>query len=411
MKKLSDVVKESAESSESSGSEDESDSSNSSSDKESQSDSGSESDGSSPEQIIHKFSYHLAHERAVTLQKNYICHMCGSDSVDQIATASSDFTSSLYSVDNLQNIRTFEGHTKSITNLRFNPNDPNQLITSSLDGTIKFWDTRKAGKSALTFKDDTAESGQLKPFLSFDVSKSGHFLCAGTEVFEGDAFLVFGDARTAKVLGGYWESHSDDITQVAFHPFLSDSVASGSSDGLINIYDLKSGTEDDALVNCINTESTVDKLTWYKIGGAFKGLSCILDTMDLQLWGQDDVSPSVTFSRMDVSKCTGWISRQSYIINVHQAESGDLLCIVGNSTKSSENLALLKVKDKKLHLESGLPGNKQRVRCSWLNAQDGTLITAGENGILSLWKPGAEAGTSNSAKILPKQTSSRVRPY
>lgn len=46
------------------------------------------------------------------------------------------------------------------------------------------------------------------------MSKSGHFLCAGTELFEGDAFLVFGDARSGKVLGGYWESHSDDITQV-----------------------------------------------------------------------------------------------------------------------------------------------------------------------------------------------------
>lgn len=47
------------------------------------------------------------------------------------------------------------------------------------------------------------------------------------------------------------------MLQVAFNPLLSDCVASGSSDGLINIYDLKSENEDDALINSLNTESTV----------------------------------------------------------------------------------------------------------------------------------------------------------
>lgn len=39
-------------------------------------------------------------------------------------------------------------------------------------------------------------------------------ICAGTEEVEGDSFLLFFDVRTATLHGGYWESHTDDITQV-----------------------------------------------------------------------------------------------------------------------------------------------------------------------------------------------------
>ncbi|XP_034246533.1 WD repeat-containing protein 89 [Thrips palmi] len=387
---------------------DESDSSDSSG-----SGSGSDSSESSDEDVnvVLKVTYHLTHEKAVSLQKNYICHMCGSSSSGRIATASSNFSSSLYDLESLQSLAVFEEHTSPITNLRFHPNDPNQLISSSTDGTIRFWDTRKSGKSVLTFKDDTAGSGKLKPFLSFDISKSGHFLCAGTEVFDGDAFLVFGDARSCKVLGGYWESHSDDITQVSFHPLIPDNVASGSSDGLINIYDLKKDTEDDALVDSLNTESTVDKLTWYLLNGTHKGIACILDTMDVQLWTQDGAAPISTFSRKHVANSTGWKASKSNIINIHQTSSEDLLFLAGGSVKESDRLALLQVKDKDLLVESELPGNKQRVRCSWFHPESGSLVTAGENGIISHWRPGAEPVTDKAPKVLAKTTSTRLKPY
>jgi len=54
----------------------------------------------------------------------------------------------------------------------------------------------------------------LKPLSCFDISCDGRFLVAGTEVFKDDAFLLFWDIRTTNLLGGYWDTHQEDITQV-----------------------------------------------------------------------------------------------------------------------------------------------------------------------------------------------------
>jgi hypothetical protein len=62
--------------------------------------------------------------------------------------------------------------------------------------------------------DDTEGSGNLKPLSDFDVAFNGRFICGGTELIDDDAFLLFWDVRSTNLLGGYWESHTDDITQV-----------------------------------------------------------------------------------------------------------------------------------------------------------------------------------------------------
>jgi len=64
----------------------------------------------------------------------------------------------------------------------------------------------------ILFLDDTDTS--LKPLSCFDVSCDGRFLVAGTDVLKDDAFLLFWDVRTTKLLGGYWDTHQGDITQV-----------------------------------------------------------------------------------------------------------------------------------------------------------------------------------------------------
>lgn len=100
-------------------------------------------------------------------------------------------------------------YSQPITNVRFSWKNENLVLTSSLDGRIKLWDLRREN-SVKELKD---ESG-VKPLTCFDLSCDDQFVCAGTELVGGDAFIIFWDIRSRKLLGGYWESHTDDITQV-----------------------------------------------------------------------------------------------------------------------------------------------------------------------------------------------------
>jgi hypothetical protein len=65
--------------------------------------------------------------------------------------------------------------------------------------------------------DTTLTNGQVKLLNSFDIAPNNLLLAAGTSLFEGDTFLLFWDARKTSLLGGYWESHTRDVTQVLAH--------------------------------------------------------------------------------------------------------------------------------------------------------------------------------------------------
>ena len=99
--------------------------------------------------------------------------------------------------------------------------------------------------------------GGVKPILSFDINQNDLVLCGGTELVDEDSYLLFWDVRSTKLLGAYWESHSDDITTVKFSPVNGTYLATGSTDGLLNVFNLVATTEDDALEYSFNTESSV----------------------------------------------------------------------------------------------------------------------------------------------------------
>lgn len=60
----------------------------------------------------------------------------------------------------------------------------------------------------------TKESASPKSVSCFDISPCDRLLAAGTDLTEGDAFILFWDVRNTNLLGAYWESHTDDITEV-----------------------------------------------------------------------------------------------------------------------------------------------------------------------------------------------------
>lgn len=285
----------------------------------------------------------------------------------------------LYALESLQNITCLSGHKKTVTGVRFSCQDPNSLYSSSLDGTICLWDIRKQGKPALSFKDDTGQN--LKPIASFDINQDEQFVCAGTEIIHEDAFLVFWDVRTTKLLGGYWNSHSDDITQVKFHPEKSSHMASGAVDGLINIFDLSESCEDDALMQTLNTGSSVGKLAWCPTSMGDK-ISCITHIEEHQLWDTEEAQTISVFDRDNIKE-SGKVEEVPYLIDVFQCNN--LLHLAAGT--NSGNVNILTVSDDDYSLLTRLQGgHKGIVRSILWNDKTKMFITGGEDGTICCWK-------------------------
>ena len=67
------------------------------------------------------------------------------------------------------------------------------------------------------------------------------------------------------MLGGYWDSYGDDVTSVKFHGTDASKLATGGTDGLINVFDISRDNEDDALLTTLNSESSIRNLIWYSV--------------------------------------------------------------------------------------------------------------------------------------------------
>ncbi|RUP52008.1 LOW QUALITY PROTEIN: hypothetical protein BC936DRAFT_143594, partial [Jimgerdemannia flammicorona] len=104
------------------------------------------------------------------------------------------------------------------------------------------------------------------------------------------------DARTTAVLSEFVESHSEDVTQIHFHPAKSHTLLSASVDGLVCIYDVTLFDEDEALVAVVNSGSSVSKAGFF--GPDAEYLYCLthIETFSLHtatenmvLWGLEKI--------------------------------------------------------------------------------------------------------------------------
>ncbi|KOB79305.1 putative translin-associated factor X interacting protein 1 isoform 4 [Operophtera brumata] len=146
----------------------------------------------SPQVLEQQFSkkYKLLAETSVSLNKSYITKLHGTKSL-KLAVSLSDNSIEVYELDNtaLKKICRLSGHKKELTEVVFCPKEDHLLYSTGYDGVIKLWDTRRGGSCVQEYKGDIL-------------------------VVEDDAYLVFWDQRNTQPLGGYWNSHTEDITQV-----------------------------------------------------------------------------------------------------------------------------------------------------------------------------------------------------
>lgn len=126
------------------------------------------------------------------------------------------------------------------------------LVTGGRDGLVRCWDTRAKNVAEMS---DPRSNGIAS------IACHDNYIAAGTESLKeglGDVSVLIYDTRNPSVpLRQYLESHTDTITQLAFHPDQPHILLSGSTDGLVSIFDVNHEDEEDALQQVLNPRSAV----------------------------------------------------------------------------------------------------------------------------------------------------------
>lgn len=349
------------------------------------------------------------------------CGLCLSlsSSTNKLAVGLSSKDLQLYQLSNGEltpESRELAKFNSAIREVKFFNKDPHSLLACTEDGNITLYDIR-SNTVVHTFSDTT--EGSKKTMTCCDVNQNDRVICASTDIQKtGDSFLLFFDIRERKYLGCYWECHSEDISNVRFHPTNPDLLASGSVDGLINVFDISKSTEDDAMQYCFNVECSVDRLNWHRAPKEQDWISCITTTNEFHLYDVTSQDPIVEFDRQKITEFNKRTSSiDCNVIDTYNTKGGDFFLLAGSNYNKGECLRTLKYENKQFSPHVNFLHNRQIVRASIYNEKDNCLITTGEGGLLTVWKLDAPTEEADYDTITSKNFKQkvhidhRVKPY
>ncbi|XP_011216171.1 WD repeat-containing protein 89 isoform X1 [Ailuropoda melanoleuca] len=334
-----------------------------------------------------------------------------------VAVLCSNGSIRIYDKERLYILREFSGYPGLLNGVKF-ANSCDSVYSSCTDGTVKCWDARLASeKPVQLFKGYPSNI-----FISFDISCNDHVICAGTEKVDDDALLVFWDARinsqdlstTKDPLGAYSETHSDDVTQVCFHPNNPNMVVSGSTDGLVNVFDISVDNEADALITTCNSVSSVSCIGWS--GKDYKQIYCMTHDEGFCWWDLNHLDTDEPITCLNIQDVREVVTLKEgildYLIGGLYHEKMDRLFVVGGTNTGMIHLMSCTVSGL-IHVTSLHGGHAATVRSFSWNVQDDSLLTGGEDAQLLLWKPGAieKTFTKKDSMKIASSVSQRVRVH
>ncbi|XP_068110366.1 WD repeat-containing protein 89 isoform X2 [Hyperolius riggenbachi] len=335
---------------------------------------------------------HIAKRSAMKDSMTYILDIDVSRPVEgqsnqTVAILCSNKSIGLYNKETMTCLQEYNARPGVLSGVRFSHSNSNLLFSACSDATVKLWDVRVSGSEAA----QEFNGYPSNVFISFDISCDDLVVCAGTEKIDEDAFLVFWDSRyspdthSREPLGVYSESHNDDITQVRFHPTNPSLLASGSTDGLVNVFDISEGNEDDALSSTCNSDSSVGVIGW--AGKGYNQVYCLTHNEGFCWWdlAQVDTDEPITLCSIEdvrekIEGCT-----VDYLTGGLYDDKTDSLFLVAGSHSGTVHL-LRCDSDRLIHLKSLQGGHSSTVCSFYWDVDDNFLITGGEDAQLLLWK-------------------------
>ncbi|GAB1203246.1 hypothetical protein APSETT445_001874 [Aspergillus pseudonomiae] len=303
-------------------------------------------------------------------QDNYI-YSIASSSPGSFAAIASDDSLRVFDAASLSHVSVVaaDAH-KGVTSLKSYDAGQQLLATGGRDGRVKLWDLRNG-------KRDVRSPGQSRL--------------------------------------QYVESHNDDVTELQYHPTRNNIVLSGSTDGLVNVYNTDITDEDEALVQVINHGSVhhagfLSERTIYAL--SHDEVFSIHPATDPEEEAQEPNPVQFGDLRQPLGceyiaqLCIG--SQGPYIAAGHKMERRlDLVPLTSNPSWQFDQENLWR-----------LPGahGEEVVRSIYLDEQSQSVFTCGEDGFVRAWKPDsgeAQGDDSSNKTARPKKNKDkgRFKPY
>ncbi|KAI1414066.1 WD40 repeat-like protein [Hypoxylon sp. FL1857] len=258
------------------------------------------------------------------------------------------------------------------------------VCTAGEDGSVSMWDLRNDPFSAQVAR----LTDNKYPVLSLACSSAGFSVVAGTELQDHQASILIWDVRstpTPKL--HYKEIHSDDVTELNFHPSDHNILLSGSTDGLVSISDTRITDEDEVVIQTFNHDASIHHAAFLNDTEVF----ALSHDEKLALYdmaeGRETGAATTDFGDMrEVLGC-------QYIANVVVKANG-AGAVIGAGAHDRQGFEMIHMtKGQGWNLDRdnsvGLPGahSSEIVRsfCFYDEAQ--TVFSAGEDGYIKAWRP------------------------
>ncbi|KAF2663866.1 hypothetical protein BT63DRAFT_460985 [Microthyrium microscopicum] len=277
----------------------------------------------------------------------------------------------------------------------------NIILTAGRDGIVKAWDLRTC-RTAFTL---SAPSSSRNPsagpdaISAIDCNAETNAIAAGTELEgdgPGDVRIYIWDHRNPQQPRiAYQESHTDTITELRYLPYPSTAstiLMSGSTDGLVNVFNTTIEDEDDAVLQVSNHYSAIHHTgligdNIYALGTDEKLSFYVQQNPDLD---QPDPEPYSLGDLRDQAPCDYamriWNGTRPFIaLGSHNLDEQGL----GFFPLSPEASSATSSPRWNLNTTSGfiLPGGhgEEVIRDYFIAGEMKSVYTCGEDGSVKLW--------------------------